>query len=544
MDKVKTAKQEKVKRKYKERPYSRMKSILTYVAFVIVPLLIADGIFLYILIRSEQAEIQYEYSNIARNIENEFQNVLGYASTISIDINMSRNVDDFLNKTYTSPAQYYEDYTSIIKKSFIETSAGANNFDITLYTDNDSIINGGRVQKIDNVKKRKWYKYFEQNTKPTGLYFYYDAGVRPATKPKRSVLFLRRLDYYGKKSQRFCCIDVDYSTFARNLCDNVNKSVYLMCGDYVIMSNRGDNSTKESFSRRTFSPDEVGYSEEFESYGKKMQIVILDDPGSVMSAVEKYKWILTLLVFVNAVVPWVFVRLSQSAQIVRLRAQETDIARQNAELLALHSQINPHFLFNALESIRMHSILRGETETAEMVEKLAVIERKNADWNRDFINIKSEMEFVEAYLGLQKYRFGDRLSYEIDVERECENFLIPKLTIVTFVENACVHGIEAKSTPGWIFVRVNRKDNLLIIEVEDTGGGIDDDELDAIREKMDNPSIEKLQQKGRIGVTNACLRLKMATNDAATFDIDSEEGIGTTITITMPISDEMRGDIC
>ena len=84
--------------------------------------------------------------------------------------------------------------------------------------------------------------------------------------------------------------------------------------------------------------------------------------------------------------------------------------KKNAELLALHVQINPHFLFNALESIRMHSILKEEFETADMVERLAIMERQNVDWGNDDIPISREMDFVEAYLGLQKYRFGDRLS--------------------------------------------------------------------------------------------------------------------------------------
>ena len=72
---------------------------------------------------------------------------------------------------------------------------------------------------------------------------------------------------------------------------------------------------------------------------------------------------------------------------------------------------------------------------------------------------------MKAYLALQKYRFGERLNYDIEVDRECENFKIPKLTIVTFVENACVHGIESKSSPGWIFVRIGRQGEGLEIEI-------------------------------------------------------------------------------
>lgn len=140
--------------------------------------------------------------------------------------------------------------------------------------------------------------------------------------------------------------------------------------------------------------------------------------------------------------------LIQTIYIAKMKEQEMLVARQNAELLALHSQINPHFLFNALESIRMHSILKNEYETAEMVERLALLQRQYLEWGNDFVKIKVEMEFVEAYLDLQKYRFGDRLNYELDIDENCENCRIPKLTVVTFVENACVHGIESKSKPG------------------------------------------------------------------------------------------------
>ena len=144
------------------------------------------------------------------------------------------------------------------------------------------------------------------------------------------------------------------------------------------------------------------------------------------------------------------------------------------------------------------------------------------------------MDFVDAYLKLQQYRFGDRLSYEIDIESGCKKILIPRLTIVTFVENACVHGIEGKSSPGWIFVRVYRKDGDLVIEIEDTGEGISDEDMEILRNKMEDASIDDLKQKGRIGVVNACLRLKIATEGNVRFMAESEKNIGTTITVIIP----------
>ena len=148
-----------------------------------------------------------------------------------------------------------------------------------------------------------------------------------------------------------------------------------------------------------------------------------------------------------------------------------------------------------------------------------------------------EMKFIEAYLELQKYRFGDRLSYDLDVDPDCLDMELPKLSIVTFVENACVHGIESKTEPGWIFVRIYARDDNMVIEVEDTGSGIDEETRDILLFKLRNANINLLKAGRGIGMTNASLRLKMLTNDKVTFDLESEEGVGTTVIITMPFAE-------
>ena len=220
----------------------------------------------------------------------------------------------------------------------------------------------------------------------------------------------------------------------------------------------------------------------------------------------------------------------------KLEEQEADIARQRAEVLALQSQINPHFLFNALESIRMHSILRHENETAEMICKLSLMMRNSVEWSQDVITVREEIQFAEAYLQLQKYRFGRQLSYRIRVAPECENLYLPKLTIVTFVENACVHGIEGKTSPGWIFLEASRAGSEITLEIEDTGVGMSEQALQNMRKSMDNASIDSLKAKGsRIGVINACIRIKAFCHGRSRFEVESEEGVGTTVTIHIPL---------
>ena len=206
-----------------------------------------------------------------------------------------------------------------------------------------------------------------------------------------------------------------------------------------------------------------------------------------------------------------------------------------AETKLLQAQINPHFLFNALESIRMHSILKNENETADMVEKLAVMQRQYVEWGEDSVTIEQEVEFVKAYLALQKYRFGERLSYQIEIDEECRKRKVPKLTLVTFVENACVHGIESKASPGWIFVRVYEQNELICMEIEDTGNGMEEGKRQELLENMRNADIEMLKKKGRVGIVNACLRLKMVSENKVKIDLDGEEGVGTLITIWMPL---------
>lgn len=219
----------------------------------------------------------------------------------------------------------------------------------------------------------------------------------------------------------------------------------------------------------------------------------------------------------------------------RLRSQEMDIARQKAELLVLRSQINPHFLFNALESIRMHSVLRKEFETADMVQKLALMERQNVEIGHDFVRIREELEFIEAYLELQKYRFGEKLTYEISVEETCKDYWLPKLTLVTFVENACVHGMENKTSASWVFVRVYKENDELVMEVEDTGCGMEEEKCRQFVEEMSHVKIEMLKEKRHVGILNVALRLRLATDDKVRFEMSSEIGVGTLVNISIPL---------
>ena len=406
---------------------------------------------------------------------------------------------------------------------------------------------------------------------------------------KRKILFLRRMNCYGPGCEKVVKIELDYSALVRGLVKmNYESPIYICSDGKILYSNDGKSSSTGMDFLPFIYEDQVGYEKEMTVYGKTLQIYALKSKTNIVDSMLQNAPLILLLVLINAVFPLTFMvainrslttrirelgqafesvdqdrlvsiacvrgkdeigalmqnynrmvdRTNELIQTVykdRLKKQEMDIARQHAELLALHSQINPHFLFNALESIRMHSIIKQEYETADMVSKLAVMTRQNVDWGEELVEIRREMEFVEAYLGLQKYRFGDRLSYQLDVAEDCRELRLPKLTVVTFVENACVHGIERKTTPGWIFVRISRDEEELCIEVEDTGDGMDEQTVKILNEKLQNPSIEQLKDKSRVGMLNASLRIKMLTSGNYRISIESEQGVGTMIQLRLSL---------
>ena len=562
---------------------------ILYIYCMLIPLIITDSVILFIVVQSERVEQRHVMENDASAVIYNLSREVENAAMKAKNIYMNEYIEEFLNRQYETPLDYVTGHQEFMKNSLFETSMGTDNTVVTIYADNDTIINGGHFIRLSDVRETEWHRYLQEAGNNSVLYFYYDQWKSPAVQPRRSVLFIRKLNFSGQDScEKIVTIEMDYSSLVRNL-DNMNyeSEIYICKDNKILLSNNGYNQPGRPFSEWKENI-QLDYQKEYSAYGEHLQIAICKRSRGIRAQIWNHMPLIVFLVLINTVMPWILMRLinrSFTARVEelskafdhvdadhlqeisyvrgkdeigslmlnynhmasrlndliqtvykdRLREQEMDIARQNAELLALQSQVNPHFLFNALESIRMHSILKKEYETADMVGKLAVMERQNVDWSTDFVRMKKELEFVEAYLGLQKYRFGDRLSYELEIEPECEDIQIPRLTFVTFVENACVHGIESKTASCWIFVRVYRKHEDIWIEVEDTGSGMDEDKVAEIKEKMCNASIEKLREKGRVGIINACLRLKMITDNKVCFHIESEVGIGTTIQIRMPI---------
>ena len=564
----------------------KRKLLIVYVFCMIVPLVITDSVILGIVLKSEQRARLHEMESIANAVEYNLLSEADSASKYAKSIYISKYLDNFLNRQYESDLEYVAHYQKLFMDTLLNVGASQSNMQIRIYADNNTIVNGAEFKKLDKILTKNWYHYMIENELERGLYFEYDEEDTYVSKSNRKIYFFQKMNYY-QDTNNVLVLEIDYRSMIRMLEGMKYDSVVYICdGDQIVLSNGKEGEASKNFAVLKERKD-IGYSERVSIYGKDLEICVLNSTKSVWEQILHQLPMILVLIFANVLLPLFMVylinhsftvrigelsaifqrvdeehleeiadpkgldeigslmrnynrmarRVNELIQIVyknRIKEQEMVVAKQNAELLALHSQINPHFLFNALESIRMHSIIKKELETADMVQKLAVMQRQYVEWQEDAISIAREMDFVEAYLGLQKYRFGDRLSYELDMDTGCEQFQIPKLSIVTFVENACVHGIESKGTSGWIFVRIFKENENLCLEIEDTGSGMDEEQAKTLLARMTNANINMLKSKGRVGIVNACLRLKIITNDEVYFELESEEGVGTLIQIQIP----------
>lgn len=503
---------------------------ILYTIVFILPLIVADGFLLGILIQKEKSEQQYIAQNIVSAVKYDLINTVQNAAEKGNSVYLSQSINEFLDYDYQSTVEYFEHkmyFTDTLYDSFF----GSEDFIINMYVDNPTIINGGHFQKIEVAQSEVWYQSWEDSKYKTLLLCYYDPKDFWDV-AKRKISLVRELDYF-KNSQhsKFIKVDIDYSSIVRKMNNsNYEALVYVCDNGKVIFSNDGHLQYAKEFE----SMDEtlpISYAEKLQLYGKEFDIMVVKPNHTFLNFMVQNIWYILLVLAINIVIPNVIVRVSYQNKLER---QEIDIARKNAELLALQSQINPHFLFNVLESIRMHSMLKGEAETAKMIESLALLERENVNWSSDNVMISEEMKLIEAYLQIQKYRFEERLKYTLEVANECGSYLIPKMTLVTFVENACVHGMEGKAAGGHIYVRIYEQKEDLCMEIEDTGKGMEEEMTAQWIRKIKQYTISDLKAEAHVGIINACLRLKMLTDGHTEFEIESELGVGTFILIKVP----------
>ena len=202
-----------------------------------------------------------------------------------------------------------------------------------------------------------------------------------------------------------------------------------------------------------------------------------------------------------------------------VRRQEE--ATRQYELQALSSQINPHFLYNTLDTIIWMAEFQDSQRVVQVTKSLATYFRLALNQGKDLICLSDEINHVRQYLFIQKQRYGDKLGYEIDENPDFDHLVLPKLVLQPLVENALYHGIKEKEGQGHIKVSVQKQDSGLVIRIEDDGVGFQDA----------GDSSQSQLKRGGVGLQNVDQRLKLHFGEDYQMKIDSAPSKGTTVEI-------------
>jgi len=226
---------------------------------------------------------------------------------------------------------------------------------------------------------------------------------------------------------------------------------------------------------------------------------------------------------------------SERKRIVSLKLKEEKLKRsllesklKEMQRKALESQVQPHFLFNILNTISMLSLLEKAERTHEMISMLGKLLHYVLSPSKEIVPLYKELEFVETYLKLQSIRFGERFSYSIEVEENLYNIEIPFMTLQPLVENSVIHGIEPKKEGGHVEIRAFKKNSSIIIEIRDDGIGIPPTKLSIIN-KGDKKFFLGL------GIHNIKDRLKYYLGSHYKMTFESQKNKGTRVLLELYI---------
>lgn len=216
--------------------------------------------------------------------------------------------------------------------------------------------------------------------------------------------------------------------------------------------------------------------------------------------------------------------------------------KRQAQYVALQNQINPHFLYNTLESIRSEAMMAGLDDVADMTESLAAFFRYTITKVENLVSVEEELQNCETYFNIQQYRFGDRIMLTIGCDPEDREEIfrcrLPKLTMQPILENSIIHGTELKIGTGHLTIHLERTEKRLLIRISDDGLGMDEEALAALNAKFgrDNLDIarEEQQSRGGLALVNVDNRIRLLFGDEYGLHVFSMPGIGTDVEITLP----------
>lgn len=222
------------------------------------------------------------------------------------------------------------------------------------------------------------------------------------------------------------------------------------------------------------------------------------------------------------------------------RQSKVEIARQETEIFALQRQINPHFLYNTLDSIRGLALVHDVPQIANIAKALSKLFQNTLEKEGRLIPLKEELDNVQNYVNIQQFRFANKFEYSCNIDESLINrYMVLNLTLQPIVENGIMHGLEGKLDQGYIRISGYATETGLVIIISDNGVGIDDAKMEAINLQLSSGSHREAEPRNEahmgIALTNINTRLKLKFGEQYGLYLYSTLGVGTTVEATLPL---------
>lgn len=229
-------------------------------------------------------------------------------------------------------------------------------------------------------------------------------------------------------------------------------------------------------------------------------------------------------------------------EIERLLKQlvEMETTNKDIEFQALQAQINPHFLYNVLDTINWMARKKGEEKICHMVTAISSLMRASISNKKSMVTVREEIKYIQDYLYIQETRYGDRFTSYIEVDEILYDLQIPKMTIQTLVENSVIHGVENATWDCFLLVAGVKRGNMAVFTIEDNGVGMTEEKLTNLFENTEERKTGAGETHTRLGIYAVKKRMDYVYHKSAEINIESEEGKGTKVVLRIPFEEIRR----
>jgi two-component system sensor histidine kinase YesM len=574
----------------------RYKFLLIYIFCVLTPILTINILF-YSNVSKMTALKEESNLNISLERANkELKNIIDQSVAIGNTTSNDRALYEMMEKHYENLSQYYDTYNDYLRYKLDRyISLYPYISSITVMTENQTIENGGNYYKLDpEMKRSEWYQKVSATKETILVTAYNQANMQNSMEKKVFISVIRRLNSFADLSEYPLYLKVDLNIdklleiihsektyLTLNLVDNL---------DRIVISSESQINKEASFidvhslltdKHANLMQENLGAA----SYIQGWKLIGWPDQERLANEKRSSRNFFLILAAVSMVIPTLFIfiilhsynyrvkKLSRHMELVNkerfelitlqegrdeigglfrsfntmvkkinslindvykleLQRKELELERVRAELKYLQSQMDPHFLFNTLNAILVVCKKNNYILVTEIIKNLSLMLRRLLSWRDDLVTLEEEVTFTEMYLKIEKYRFGERFDYIVELDKEALKCHVPKMSIQSLVENSCKHGLQlVKHARNIRITVVCTNKRYLTITVEDNGLGMDFDTLSNIR-----ASLHKPDDSGKnIGLQNVYRRLNLFYEDRATFTIESQLNVGTTVRFQIPI---------